>query len=435
MSNAGQTQTSEKLQNSAARSLLRSCPRFVRRSVAVIAVFGILITVLGLSAAAATPSWRPPDVRSYAAPATANPPCLPPEAEAEISAAAALLLDEEHLEQTNLLLQQQTYNWYMQKGKVFVMSACARIAYLQDILVGGKCSEIGVMSKKIRPEAKSSIPESPTPFRLEDLKVADLLIETEPLTGTHWTLVLDPHDPEGIRILELQGDHLQQRVLSAGDVVKRGQYVLTRYYDADGADDADEQIEPAPQEAAAEPVAEKRKPCFRDVSDPKAPYYDAVYWAVEHKPYAITAGLSPEYFGVDVPVSRAMSVTFLWASKGRPSAEAKSASFTDVRKTDWFFRPVAWAVDQKITAGVDETHFGPHKTCNRAEFLTFLYAAASKPRVGIASPYCDVKNQWYARAAIWAWNCGIEKGENGNFNATVPCTRASVVLYLYRAMS
>ena len=37
----------------------------------------------------------------------------------------------------------------------------------------------------------------------------------------------------------------------------------------------------------------------------------------------------------------------------------------------------------------------------------------------------------YKDGAIWAYEYGLE-GENGKFHATTPCTRASVVTYLYR---
>jgi hypothetical protein len=106
-----------------------------------------------------------------------------------------------------------------------------------------------------------------------------------------------------------------------------------------------------------------------------------------------------------------------------------------VKKSGWFYKPVLWAVENKITAGTDATHFSPNKTCNRGEILTFLYAAMGKPKVKIQNPYSDVTNQWYKKAALWAYANGIEKGDYGKFSASTPCTRASVVTYLYRFMT
>ncbi|MBQ3439276.1 MAG: S-layer homology domain-containing protein [Bacteroidales bacterium] len=36
-----------------------------------------------------------------------------------------------------------------------------------------------------------------------------------------------------------------------------------------------------------------------------------------------------------------------------------------------------WALENGITAGLDETHFGPNQTCTRGQVVTFLYNALS----------------------------------------------------------
>ncbi|MBO4418510.1 MAG: S-layer homology domain-containing protein, partial [Oscillospiraceae bacterium] len=51
----------------------------------------------------------------------------------------------------------------------------------------------------------------------------------------------------------------------------------------------------------------------------------------------------------------------------------------------------------------------------------------------IENPYSDINtNQWYYDGAIWAYENGLEKGEDGMFNAATPCNRGYVVTYLYR---
>ena len=189
--------------------------------------------------------------------------------------------------------------------------------------------------------------------------------------------------------------------------------------------------DPNPPDEPEEPI----DPFFVDVQDPKAAYYNAVYWAVAHKPYQITAGLDATHFGPDKTVTRAQAMVFLWAAKDKPRFKTASTQFTDVKKSDWFYKAVMWAVENKITSGTDATHFSPNKTCNRGEILGFLYATMGKPKVKISNPYKDVTTQWYRKAALWAWEKGIEKGEKGSFNASKPCTRASVVLYLYRFLT
>ena len=170
---------------------------------------------------------------------------------------------------------------------------------------------------------------------------------------------------------------------------------------------------------------------FEDVKQSDS-YYNAVLWAVSHKPYQVTAGIDKTHFGPNQTVTRAQAMTFFWAALDRPKFKKASTQFVDVKKTDWFYKPVMWAVEQGVTAGTDATHFSPNKTCNRGEILTFLYASLKKPKVSIKNPYKDVGSQWYKKAALWAWANGIERGENGTFNASTPCTRASTVTYLYR---
>jgi hypothetical protein len=66
-------------------------------------------------------------------------------------------------------------------------------------------------------------------------------------------------------------------------------------------------------------------------------------------------------------------VTFLWAAADRPESSA-SVSFTDVQSGAWYYNAVAWAVENKITSGMDDGTFGVGAACTRAQMVTFLYA-------------------------------------------------------------
>ena len=46
-------------------------------------------------------------------------------------------------------------------------------------------------------------------------------------------------------------------------------------------------------------------------------------------------------------------------------------------ETDYFYKPVLWAVENGITRGMDATHFGPTVSCTRAQMVTFLKAASA----------------------------------------------------------
>ena len=159
-------------------------------------------------------------------------------------------------------------------------------------------------------------------------------------------------------------------------------------------------------------------------------FFEPVMWAVDT---AVTTGTDETHFSPYNTVQRCDSMVFFWAAKNRPAHADIQSPFKDVKKKHWFYDAVLWAVENSITAGTNATHFSPNNTCSRSEILQFLYAAMNRPSYSISNPYSDVKpKHWYYDGAIWAYENGLEHGENGKFNAKTPCTRGYVVTYLYR---
>ena len=66
-------------------------------------------------------------------------------------------------------------------------------------------------------------------------------------------------------------------------------------------------------------------------------------------------------------------MTFLY--RARKGAASASANFTDVPAGAYYAAPVAWAVENGITNGTGKTTFSPDVPCTRAEIVTFLYRA------------------------------------------------------------
>ena len=162
-------------------------------------------------------------------------------------------------------------------------------------------------------------------------------------------------------------------------------------------------------------------------------FFKPVMWAVGK---TVTCGIDESHFAPDTTVMRADAMVFFWAAKGRPAHSDVKSPFVDVKPKRWYYDAVMWAVERRVCGGTDRTHFSPQQTCSRSEILQFLYAAMNKPAYTIENPYSDVKNgQWYKDGAIWAYEKGLEKGENGKFNAKTPCTRGYVVTYLYRFLT
>ena len=166
------------------------------------------------------------------------------------------------------------------------------------------------------------------------------------------------------------------------------------------------------------------------------PEHEAIDWAYTH---GITKGVTATQFGVGKTLTRAQAATFLYAAAGKPEFDAEHAAnpFSDVPAGAWFTNPVLWAASEGIVSGYSDGTFKPNGTLSRAQILVILYAQAGKPDVsGYENPYSDVPaSGWFTNAALWAYYEGIERGEDGVFAQSTPCTREVFVLYLYRNMT
>ena len=116
---------------------------------------------------------------------------------------------------------------------------------------------------------------------------------------------------------------------------------------------------------------------------------------------------------------------------------AQTMNFIDVKASDFFYEPVKWAVNNKITNGTSSTTFSPYKNCNRAEIVTFLWRAAGSPEPTVTrNPFTDVnsvRDASYYKAIVWASQKGITAGTSATaFSPYQECTRSQIVTFLYR---
>ena len=173
-------------------------------------------------------------------------------------------------------------------------------------------------------------------------------------------------------------------------------------------------------------------PVFIDV--PAGAFYEEpVLWALEN---GITTGATEDTFDPNGSCLRAHVVTFLHRAARNPEPTSTSNPFTDVKASDFFYKPVLWAVEEGITNGVSATKFGSKETCNRAAVVTFLWRAAGSPEpAATENPFTDVKTgDFFYKAVLWAVENGITNGLTADtFGPTTACNRAQVVTFLYRA--
>ena len=172
---------------------------------------------------------------------------------------------------------------------------------------------------------------------------------------------------------------------------------------------------------------------FADVKD-DAYYADPIAWAVAQD---VTTGVTPYYFSPDKTCTRAQAVTFLWRARGCPEPTLTDNPFVDVKPDQYDYNAVLWAVENGVTNGLDDTHFGPDKGCTRAQVVTFLWRSEGKPdAAGLDDPFTDVaSDQYYTEPVLWAVEKGITKGAGPDkFSPDSTCTRAQIVTFLSRDM-
>lgn len=155
---------------------------------------------------------------------------------------------------------------------------------------------------------------------------------------------------------------------------------------------------------------------FTDVNEGDF-FIDAVSWAYNNN---VTKGTSDTTFGPWDSCTRGQVVTFLWRAAGEPEPRSRNNPFNDVFTTDYYYKPILWAVEQGITAGTSEYTFSPDDTCSSAHIITFLYRAK-----GIGS------DGWYEEAKGWAEGEGILNGTGIKVSPDENCPRAAVATFLY----
>ncbi len=150
----------------------------------------------------------------------------------------------------------------------------------------------------------------------------------------------------------------------------------------------------------------------------------------------VTSGTGKNTFSPNASCTRGQIVTFLWNSAGKPEPSSTENPFVDVKESDYYYKAMLWAAEQKITSGTDATHFSPSKTCTRADAMTFIWRYEGQPAAS-GSGFSDVPaNAYYQTAGAWAVANSVTSGVGDNrFGSAAECTRGQIVTFLYRYMA
>ena len=113
----------------------------------------------------------------------------------------------------------------------------------------------------------------------------------------------------------------------------------------------------------------------------------------------------------------------------------KDGGFKDVPDGSYCDDAVDWAYKNGITKGLTDDMFGPNVPCTRAQIVTFLWRASGRPEATKRDcAFTDVNtNAYYYEALLWAIETGVTKGTTETtFTPDAICTRGQMVTFLYR---
>ncbi len=162
-------------------------------------------------------------------------------------------------------------------------------------------------------------------------------------------------------------------------------------------------------------------------------FYNPVLWALKND---ITTGIDASRFGPNQTVTRAQMVTFLWRQAGSPEPEYEDCGFSDVKKGDYYYDAVCWAVENDITKGTSSTKFSPDAKLTRAQAVTLMARNnwISDDEDYYTCDFVDVKDGAYYKTAVgWAAENNITTGTDAtHFSPDEYCLRGQVVTFLFR---
>ena len=181
------------------------------------------------------------------------------------------------------------------------------------------------------------------------------------------------------------------------------------------------------------------KPAFTDetFSDVKKDdwHYESVKYVYENSLMQGTgSGFEPES-----KMSRAMLVTVLYRM-AKPEGKADKHNFTDVLSGEWYSDAVAWASENGIVNGINESEFAPNSDVSREQMAVIIYRFAKMQGYDVTdkadvSAFTDTNDisEFALDAIKWA---NKEELVNGTSDKTLSpkdtATRAQVATILMR---
>ena len=108
-------------------------------------------------------------------------------------------------------------------------------------------------------------------------------------------------------------------------------------------------------------------------------------------------------------------------------------NFKDVTPKKWFYDAAKYVFEKGLMTGKTEDTFAPNENMTRAQLVTVLYRMENQPSVSTKAPFTDLKQAWYRDAVAWAYENSIVNGKNETeFDPLGSITREQMAAILYR---
>jgi len=172
---------------------------------------------------------------------------------------------------------------------------------------------------------------------------------------------------------------------------------------------------------------------YKDVTNTKDFWYEPTYYLTNKD---VVKGYDKQTkFKPANKCTRAQMVTFIWRLVGEPDPKASTCKFSDVKKTDYFYKACIWGNENHIVEGYKNGTFGPQIVCARKHAVTFLWRLAKQPEPkSKTNKFSDVKTKdYFYKATLWASEKKILAGySDGTFRPNGDCLRRQMVTFLYK---
>ena len=156
---------------------------------------------------------------------------------------------------------------------------------------------------------------------------------------------------------------------------------------------------------------------FSDVTDKSKANFEAIYYLVNK---GVIAGFkNGEYFAPNDECTRGQVVLFLWRAAGKPKPKTSTLTFKDAADIEklgpQYKQAVLWGNENGVvmgfTSGANKGKFMPNDTCTRAQIVLFLYRFAGMPATKATkltfkdTPEIEKMAPAYTKAIL----CAVEK--------------------------